>query len=79
MNGLVPTMKGNDSSDLTRTARRLGISNRAKFTDSSRDSGVRGRPKESSLERLRGRGGELALYLSSSSVISAEEAAGARL
>ena len=77
MYGFVPTMNGSASRDRTRVASLRGISANAYDTESSADSSVSGRPKESNSERLIGRGGEVA-YLDKSCATSWDVGCGGR-
>lgn len=75
--GFVPTMNGRASRERTRVASLRGISANAYDTESSTDSLVNGRPKESNSERLIGRGGEVA-YLDKSCATSLHVGCGGR-
>ena len=54
--GFVPTIKGRFSSARILSDRRLGISDSAYDAEEIRDCVERGRPKERSLDKVRGRG-----------------------
>lgn len=72
MKGFMPTINGRASRARTRQPNIRGTSERTYSTELSTESGVRGRPKDSKVESVKGRGGCFA-YSSSRGAISAGE------